>query len=346
MGIPAKHRVFLTLLAIVFAVGLTYAAIELPRAAHQALAKAFDFPGYDPGTNEELAEAYMRTNHIRAIGYTSMGLVVILIVAGLIAERRRLASAGALAFFLPVFGHFAVSMFFLASLGMLRIIWMPIVDVSTDLLRLGDIAYLPYVVTVYPPALAGVDIRGILPWVVMGLGMLIFALSVLAWFYAKLLKRGTADFWLYRFSRHPQYLGWIVWSYGFVILFAHHREFNMKITWDFPNSLPWVLATLVIIGVALVEEIRMKREQGEEYETYRQRVPFLFPMPRVVSAAIAAPMRFVLRRAWPDSGRQVLVTVGIYAVLLIVLSVPFAVFDWPPPRGGWWAFPYNIFPFQ
>jgi hypothetical protein len=46
----------------------------------------------------------------------------------------------------------------------------------------------------------------------IALGLLIFILGVLAWFYARLEKKGTADFWIYRFSRHPQYLGWIVWS--------------------------------------------------------------------------------------------------------------------------------------
>ena len=32
--------------------------------------------------------------------------------------------------FLPVFGHFALTMFFLGGLGFLRLLWMPFLDVS------------------------------------------------------------------------------------------------------------------------------------------------------------------------------------------------------------------------
>jgi len=63
---------------------------------------------------------------------------------------------------------------------------------------------------VYPLTLIGVDIRRPLAYLLSELGLLIFVLGVLAWFYARFQKKGTADFWLYRLSRHPQYLGWIL----------------------------------------------------------------------------------------------------------------------------------------
>jgi hypothetical protein len=80
------------------------------------------------------------------------------------------------------------------------------------LVRLGDVAYVPYLILTYPFHLAGLDVRQSLAGLFIALGLLIFILGVLAWFYARLEKKGTADFWIYRFSRHPQYLGWIVWS--------------------------------------------------------------------------------------------------------------------------------------
>jgi hypothetical protein len=35
----------------------------------------------------------------------------------------------------------------------------------------------------------------------------------------------------------------------------------------------------------------------------------------------------------------------VYAILLVLLSLPFLIAGWPP-RGGWWAFPYNVYPFR
>jgi len=341
----ATQTVVLTLLAVVFAVALTYAAIALPRAINKSFQSTVEFPGYDPGRQPERAEAWFETYHVRTIGYTALALVFVLIVVGLIAERRGLASAGAIVLFLPVFGHFAISMFFLASLGLLRVVWLPILDVSTDILKLGDIAYVPYMAMVYPPAVAGFDIRGWLSWAVMGIGMLLFVLGMVAWSYARIFRQGTADFWVYRLSRHPQYLGWIIWSYGLFIHMTDHLEQNFKITWHITHSLPWLLSTLVIIGVAMIEEIRMQREYGTEYESYKRRAPFLLPLPRRVLAVLAAPARLVLGHPHPASGREVLTVIATYTVLLVLLSLPFLLFDWPP-RGGWWAYPYNVYPLR
>lgn len=341
----AKHGIVLAFLAILVAIALTWASIELPRLANAFLHDAFEFPGFDSGREPEAAESFIRSNHIRLIGYTSLALVVLLILVGFVAGRGGMASVGAVALFLPVFGHFAMSMFFLAGLGILRVIWLPLLDISYDVLRLGDISYVPYMVAVYPPALLGADIRTSFSYVAMGCGILVFILGTFAWFQARLQRMGVADFWAYRFCRHPQYLGWILWSYGFMIYVTLHSTlYRFKIAYGVPNSLPWLLSTLVIVGVALAEEIRMRRERGEEYRAYCRRTPFLFPLPRVVRTVVAAPMRLVLGRDRPESGPQVVAAVGLYAALCIALSVPFMVFEWPF-RTGWYGFPYNVFPF-
>jgi len=31
------------------------------------------------------------------------------------------------------------------------------------------------------------------------------------------------------------------------------------------------------------------------------------------------------------------------AMIFIIASIPFVLFDWPP-RTGWWGFPYNVYP--
>ena len=47
----------------------------------------------------------------------------------------------------------------LAGLGILRVPWIPFGDPAISLVNLGDIAYMPYMVLVYPLWLAGIDVR-------------------------------------------------------------------------------------------------------------------------------------------------------------------------------------------
>lgn len=123
----------------------------------------------------------------------------------------------------------------------------------------------------------------------------------------------------------------------------HSSLYHFKISWGMPSSLPWLISTMVIIGVAMVEEIRMAKANGEAYLSFRDRTPFLLPLPSWLNSVISAPMRLVLRRPWPENGRQVAVVVALYAVILVAASLPFAIWDWPP-RIGWWGFPYNVWP--
>lgn len=334
----------LLLLATVFSVALAWAALEAPRAASDWLIRSFDFPSYDSGRQAEETQLYLRSHGLRWLGYGSLVVVLGLIAAGLVAERRGLAAAGAVAFFLPIFGHFAFSMFFLAGLGMLRVIWLPFLDLTYEAMRLGDVVWLPYMAPVWLSGLLGIDIRDPLIYALMALGILIFTLGTYAWLETRFRGAGTATASLYRFSRHPQYLGWILWSYGLALhLSLHSQLFRFKIAWGLGNSLPWLISTLVIVGVAQIEEIRMRREQGEEYTAWARRTPFLLPLPGWLARGLGVPMRLLLRKEWPDTGKEVALTIALYASLLILASVPFVAGDWPP-RTGLYGFPYNVWP--
>jgi protein-S-isoprenylcysteine O-methyltransferase Ste14 len=328
-----KSNVTLTVIAVVFAVGLTFASIELPLLLNRALELTFGnalFPrGIWSGPNEAPSEAYIQQHFLRPIGYACLVSVLALIIWGLIAERRRLAFAGAVLFFLPVFGHFAVQMFFLAGLGFLRLIWMPILDGAYGLtgdsefwlFRLGDVAILPYMGIINLGGMVHLDLRLVLPYIIMGIGLSLFSLGTAAWFHAKRIKQGIAQFWIYLFSRHPQYLGWIIWSYGLYVYFLHHHEgSHFQIGWGIPDSLPWLVSTMVIIGVALLEEIKMQRELGDEYKIYAARTPFMFPLPVIISGIVALPMRLVIRKKRPERGAEVAVVVLAYLGLLVLAS--------------------------
>jgi protein-S-isoprenylcysteine O-methyltransferase Ste14 len=365
---PRLSSALLTALAVVFAVALTVASIELPQLANRALAGAFNtyeepsrdparldiFPGLDSGQYPEVTDAFLERYHIRPIGYACLGLVVVLILVGFATERRAPAAAGAVALFLPVFGHFAFSMFFLAGLGLLRTVWMPVVDLSYqatgDLghwpFRLGDVGHLPYMAVTWLTALVGVDSRHVVARLFMIVGIALFILGTVTWFRAKSAGERLAVAGVYRLSRHPQYLGWILWSYGLVAyLFQEGSTPNFKITWSLPDSLPWLVSALLIAGVAMVEEIRMGRELGAEYDEYRRRTPFLVPLPRWLQRLAALPMRLALGgREAPASGWQVLRVVAVYLVILMALSLAMIRLD-IPPRGFLFAWPYTAWPF-
>jgi len=314
-----KHVSFLAVLAIVFTIGLTFASIELPRLLDLFLAKRIDTPDVATGLNalsDYKTELYLRHFHLRLIGYGCLVLIVILIVVGFATEKTGWASVGVLVLFLPVFGHFAATMFFLGGLGFLRLIWLPFLDVSFNLFRLGEIINLPYDILARLWAWLGLNHRLNLSYVVTGLGLLIFFLGTLTWFYARMQKKEVVDFWVYRLSRHPQYLGWIIWSYGVMFLPGS----NIKLCYELSNSLPWLLSTMVIIGVAMLEELKMKRVYGKAYESYRRRAPFLFPSPRLVAKASAFPLRLMFKKPYPERKREIVAVLIFYAVLCLAIS--------------------------
>ena len=324
MKIRFAHALLLTLLAVIFTIGLTFASVELPRLADSFLQRTVSHPGGDSHASDLgvfKAELFIKHYHIRLIGYACFILVLLLIAVGFITNRSGLATLGAIGFILPVFAQFAGVMFFLAGLGILNLFSMPILDISPDILRLGDIVYVPYRFLIYIHSLFHSDIHYRLIYIFIGSGLLLFTLGTITWFYARIQKKNVADFWVYRICRHPQYLGWIIWSYGMLI--SLNRMKYPKRSWGIASSLPWLLSTMVIIGVAMLEELKMKRERGQEYELYRKRTPFMFPMPRVVSKILGAPMRLILRKEYPERKREVALVIAISTAILIVLSLFF-----------------------
>ena len=317
----------ISLLAVVFTIALTFATLQLPVIIGNWLSNYF--PDIHPVIEPEQVAEFMTV--ARPIGYACLAVIAILIALGFVTGKKKLSIFGSFAFFLPTFGYFFASMFFLAGLGILRVPFIPFWDPSVNLMNFGDISYLPYMALVYPFWLGGVDIREALAWIAIGAGLFIFVLGTITWFYGKTQRRKTVDFWIYKYSRHPQYLGFIIWSYG-VMLFAAQQPVPMGGS-NPGASLPWLLTSLVIIWIALAEENKMKKEDSERYLQYTASPPFMFPIPRFVSNVITFPMRLLLKKNRPETGEELLATFAVYAALLILLSLPFVLMDWPPGIG-------------
>jgi protein-S-isoprenylcysteine O-methyltransferase Ste14 len=330
MGITRSRAGLLagiSVLAVVFTVALTFATLQLPVILGNWLSKYF--PDIHPVIDPDKVAEFMVV--ARPIGYACLVVIAILIVVGFVTGKKKLSIFGSFAFFLPTFGYFFASMFFLAGLGILRVPFIPFWDPNVNLMNFGDISYLPYMVLVYPFWRGGVDIREILAWIAIGVGLFVFVLGTIAWFYGRLQRRKTVDFWIYRYTRHPQYLGFIIWSYG-VMLFAAQQMVPMGGS-NPGASLPWLLTSLVIICIALAEENRMRKEDSERYSQYTAHAPFMFRIPKFISTVITLPMRLVLKKDRPETGKELVATFAVYATLLILLSAPFVFLDFPPGIG-------------
>ncbi|MEM0468314.1 MAG: DUF1295 domain-containing protein [Pyrobaculum sp.] len=89
------------------------------------------------------------------------------------------------------------------------------------------------------------------------------------------IYKDIVDFWIYRYSRHPQYLGYIVWSYG-VLIYICYKPY-IKGAFSTPPSLIWLATTLILISTALLEERQMVKKYGDRYVQYCKKPPSYSP---------------------------------------------------------------------
>ncbi|MEM2094184.1 MAG: DUF1295 domain-containing protein [Candidatus Bathyarchaeia archaeon] len=365
------ETVFLAGLALVLAIVLTFITLELPLHLNNLIVKYIGIPDFNPAFFPNLIEEFIAMNNLRVIGYGCLAVVILLTIMGFVTERSKIASLGSVMLFLPTFGHFVSYMFFLAGIGLLRLLWIPLWSISLDNLRLGDVVYLPYMAVTYPLTLLfsliklddnmpfyeflsnsrvihyhlgemHPDVRVPFAVALVFSGLLIFVLGMTAWFTAHYRKKNVASSWLYRYTRHPQYLGWLLWSYGLMILGS-----NTPVVRGGANpgaSLPWVLSSLTIVCVSLKEEIQMVKKAGEEYVNFRKNTPFL-PSPLVLRDLAALPFRLCFKKTYPEDVKEVAAVFAIYCTIIILLSIPFVVSGWPS-QTGWSNWPYMLWPFS
>ena len=297
---------------------LLFITLETTEVIHKVLLNVF------PNLWCDLEKMNESVEFLRPIGYFAFAVVIILILVGFISERGYLSALGSLTLFLPVFGYFAFAMFFLSGIGVLRVLWFPLIDIAPWFLNLGNIIYIPYGVSMLPFALLRMNIGDLIPLAFMALGILVFLIGVMTWLSGKSKGLEIVDFGLYKFSRHPQYFGYLLWSYGLLLsaTLAGAPRGGIVST----PSLPWLISALIIIGVALQEENKMLKNQGADYVRYRHTTSFMLPLPKQLSNSIVAPIRVLLKKRWPESRKEVVFILIVYGCLLVLLSLPIVLF--------------------
>ncbi|MBN1301743.1 MAG: DUF1295 domain-containing protein [Melioribacteraceae bacterium] len=313
------QNIGLILLTAVFSVGLMFASIELPVLIDNFLQSSFSMPSSDPAYDSLRIELFYKAYEIRLMGYICIGLILLLVILGFTTKKTGLVFAGSIALFLPVFATFAHSMFYLTGLGLLNVIMFPLLDVSFTLVDLGKVVLVPYWLLMWIFKHFGWYAHNFICYSFILIGSFIFMLGVFTWLKDRYKNKKVATTWIYKYSRHPQYLGWLIWSYG-IMLYGPTLN-NMKKSWGWNGTLPWLLSALVIIGICLLEEIKMKEKEGESYEEYRRQTPFLFPMPHFIHTIIKWPFKIIIRKEKPESRKEAGIAVIIYTLIFLSLSL-------------------------
>jgi hypothetical protein len=102
---------------------------------------------------------------------------------------------------------------------------------------------------------------------------------------------------------------------------------DMKKSWGYGNSFPWLIMTMVIVAICMMEELTMKRQYGEAYDKYRDHTPFLFPLPAWLKKIFKAPMKLVTKSRFPENRRQIAGIIGTYTVIFMIISTIWIDFD-------------------
>lgn len=306
-----REFILAIILSILFTITLFYLTLEFPHILDRILRN------YYPDLFWEFELRTRMLNNVRPIGYLALGITIILIMLGFMLRRSCLSIMGSLVIYIPIFGYFAFAMFFLAGIGILRVLWLPLIEYSPDILELGNIALTPYII-----------LRTHLPWtitfkislltalIIIFIGLFIFSFGTTTWLYGKFKGYEIIDFWIYRYVRHPQYLGYIIWSYG-LLIFIYLKPY-VKGAFVTTPSYPWLISALIIIGVALYEEIKMKKIYRENYVDYIKRSSFMMPLPKRLIDFIKLPLK--VRSGEIEELTDIIIILIIYLIIFTILS--------------------------
>ena len=325
-----KATIISIILSVVFSYALLYSTLELPRLLNELLREVT--PHYGIG---EIKEAEQFVESVRPLGYLCLAIVVLLMILGFVLKKHKLSVLGSLTLLLPTFSYFASVMFFLAGIGILRIIWLPFIEFSpgssiyekvnsaSNLLELGDIVYLPYDALRFLLSSLGwyfPSLDEILFSTIIIVSSIIFFISCATWFYFRFQNLGFAKSLVYKYSRHPQFFSFLLWSYGLLIydkyVFSPPRGGYFA-----PPPIFWNVFAFLLIGVALSEEKKMLERYGEEYEKYRSTTSFMMPLSKTMGRIVTLPVKLFFKKTYPEKTAEIILTLVMYFIIILLISM-------------------------
>ncbi|NIQ07895.1 MAG: DUF1295 domain-containing protein [Candidatus Korarchaeota archaeon] len=320
MGKDLLLRVFSTLLAGLFTIGMVYATFLFPEILHALLSSII--------TSKEIeflmwmhwtccgAEGY---GILWLIGVIALYLLVALVVAGFVLEKTHWSSYGSFLLYLPTLSYFALIMWEFSGIGILRVLWYPIVYIFPFL----NFGYMPYYILRDFSRFIGISMDtvwmalGAIELAFVGSGIFVFLLGTKAWLYGKRGRKDIIDFGVFKYSRHPQYLGFVLWNFGLTLMtgIVPAMRGAYVSTW-----FPGFISVLLIVCVALFEEQTMVKQYGEEYQTYRKETPFLLPLPSFLAKLVIGPMKLLIGKNRPTKKQEIAYIFFLYLSLYLLTA--------------------------
>jgi protein-S-isoprenylcysteine O-methyltransferase Ste14 len=300
------------LLGILFTITLFYLTLELSNILHELLKPIFSgFPSLP-----------VPIPYLQVIGLICFCIILIVIILGFIIKKVTISSVGSFILFMPTFAHFLTAMFLLLGIQVLQIILLPLGISEYNILSFGTIIKLPYIIIEYFASFS-LDKYLFVSYFCYGIiliGLMTFSYGLITWFQGVLKKKEINDFSIYKYSRHPQYLGYLIWSYGIYLLTLIPKGWPYG-SIQFEYTFIWFLSALIIIGVALYEEILMIEKFPEKFVEYRKKASFLIPMPKKLKSLFTMPIRIVFKKELPENRREILFLLAYYGLLIISISI-------------------------
>jgi len=321
---PASIGIYLTaLLATLF---FTYVTLQIPRFLKSLYNGVFYdlFSHFKGGLDP-----------ITIFGDLILILVLIIAIKGITRKRYLASVLSAVVYFTPTLFVFVVGMSTLFT-GLEILVFLigcifRVCGIEGDvLLRLfgsGQVFFVPYWIAITAYASEGdriwaniEQVRDVYGGTFIIVGLLVLFLGVAAWLNTKYQGRRLVDSGIYRLTRHPQYLGYILWSYGMLILSTYNQA-----PWRQPVAvtLNWFVSSLILVGLALAEEINLRTDDGLNYSDYAERASFMFPLPRSVRRVASTPFKIMWGSDHPENLRMVFTTL---ALVFLVVSLPDLIF--------------------
>ncbi|MFX1285713.1 MAG: hypothetical protein ACFFB5_18880 [Promethearchaeota archaeon] len=343
----SKELVLAIIFSIIFTLGLMNAIFMLVEISDQVLSSYNPDPW--PSHPEYVPNYNAIVETLTPVGYFAFFLSIMLIILGFIIKRFKLSFLGAISLYLPIFANFAFIMFTFAGIGLIRIIWIILLDDNPQVLMLGDIILLPeYVIQSIEGILSFwinlLQLFGIpdgvisffyllyelpnllrftlivLMFILTFIGLSIFIFSVFNWFYGKFKGHEIIDFWIYKYSRHPQYLGFLISTYGLTAFLQPGYGTYV------PNpTFFWIVTSLILIAIAIREENTLLKAQSNFYLSWREKTPFLIHVPNKISFYLLKPVKRVIAKEWPETDKEILVTILVYGSILVFLTIVLAI---------------------
>jgi len=97
-------------------------------------------------------------------------------------------------------------------------------------------------------------------------GTVLFIIGFIQIYLSKILKKGLIKNGLYKFLRHPQYTGLILFSIGFILIWGRFITFIL-----------FTIMLFIYYYLIKKEEEKCLKEFGNEYKEYIKKTFFLFP---------------------------------------------------------------------